>query len=248
MERPFGVPGGLLQRLTRSEVHTGDLVAAVEELRDTLDAPGLELSVLDGPVLLVEEGGRRTRVPLVELAGEMSRARVQPTPDGVTAALRSWLAHRPVPDAVAAGAGIAVLEWADPGQSVLGWRVVVARGDAVVPWRPSRTATEPVVHQIRSAALGRASVLPGDLHLEGPVALWSHPGVPGLDTALLTRPEDLLAESAVAGLALRDAHVVVTPRRPVVCAEAGVARRLAAEAAEASRTMPWRDLTDLGWA
>jgi hypothetical protein len=199
-------------------------------------------------VLVVEEEGRRTRVPLVELAGEMSRARVLPTPEGLTAALRSWLARRPVPDTVAMQAGIAVLDWADVRQSELAWRVVVAREDAVVTWRPSRTATLPVVHQVRSAALGRASVLSAELRLAGPVALWSHPGVPGLDTALLTRPEDLLADSAAAGLSLRDAHVVVTPRRPVACAEAGVARRLAAEAAEASRTMPWRELTDLGWA
>jgi hypothetical protein len=247
-DRPFGAPAGLLQRLTRAEVRTGDLVAAVEELRETLDVPGLELAVVDGPALLVEECGCRTRVPLVELAGEMSRARVLPTPDGVSTALRSWLARRPVPDAVAAEAGIAVLDWADPRQSVLGWRVVVAREDAVVAWHPSRTASLPVVHQVRSAALGRSSVLPGDLRLAGPVALWSHSGVPGLDTALLTRPEDLLAESASAGLPLRDAHVVITPRRPVACAEAGVARRLTAEATEASRTMPWRELTDLGWA
>ncbi|SDX88108.1 hypothetical protein SAMN05661080_01573 [Modestobacter sp. DSM 44400] len=248
MEQPFGAPAGLLHRLTRAQVRTGDLIAAVEDVRATLDAPGLELAVVDGPVLVVEEGGRRTRVPLVELAGEMSRARVLPTPEGVTAALRSWLARRPVPDVVARKAGIAVLDWADTRQSVLGWRVVVAREGTIVTWRPSRTATLPAVHQVRSAALGRASVLPGELHLAGPVALWSHPDMPGLDTALLTRPEDLLAESASAGLSLPDAHVVVTPRRPVACAEPGVARRLAAEATEASRTMPWRDLADLGWA
>jgi hypothetical protein len=245
---PFGGPAGLLQRLTRAEVRTDDLVAAVEGLRDGLGEPGLQLTVVDGPLLLVEEGGRRTRVPLVELAGEMSRARVLPTPDGVTAALRSWLARRPVPDALAAEAGIAVLDWADPGQTVLGWRVVVAREGAVVPWRPSRTARVPVVHQVRSAALGRSAVLPCDLHVEGPVALWSHPGLPGLDTAVLVRPEELLQESAAAGLMMRDAHVVVTPRHPVACADAGVAHRLAAEATEETRTLPWRDLADLGWA
>jgi hypothetical protein len=245
---PFGAPAGLRQRLTRGEVRTGDLVAAVEGLRHGLAEPGLQLTVVDGPLLVVEEGGRRTRVPLVELAGEMSRARVLPTLDGVTAALRSWLARRPVPDALAAETGIAVLDWADPEQTVLGWRVVVAREGAVVPWRPSRTASVPVVHQVRSAALGRSAVLPSRLHVEGPVALWSHPGVSGLDTAVLVRPEELVQESAGAGLAMRDAHVVVTPRRPVACADAGVAHRLAAEATEASRTLPWRDLADLGWA
>jgi hypothetical protein len=247
-DRPFGAPAGLLQRLIRGDVRTGDLVAAVEGLRQELAEAGLQLTLDEGPLLVVEEGGRRTRVPLVELAGEMSRARVLPTQDGVTAALRSWLARRPVPDTLAAEAGIAVLDWADPRQTVLGWRVVVAREGAVVPWRPSRTASVPVVHQVRSAALGRSSVQPARLRVEGPVALWTHPGVPGLDTAVLVRPEELLQESAAAGLAMRDAHVVVTPRHPVACADAGVARRLAAEATEASRTLPWRDLADLGWA
>jgi hypothetical protein len=244
----FGAPAGLVQRLTRGEVRTGDLVTAVEDLCADPGAAGLQLAVDDGPVLVVEEGGRRTRVPLADLAGEMSRARVLPTPDGVSAALRSWLIRRPVPDAVAAESGIAVLDWADVQQTVLGWRVVVAREDTAVVWRPSGTASRPVVHQVRSAALGRSSALPAQLHVEGPVALWSHPGVAGLDTALLVRPEELLEEQAAVGLSLRDAHVVVTPRRPVACADAGVARRLSAEASVSSRTLPWQELSDLGWA
>jgi hypothetical protein len=64
---------------------------------------------------------------------------------------------------------------------------------------------------------------------------------------VLVRPEELLVEMAEAGLAVRDVHVVVTPQRPVACADPGVARRLAAEATGASVTMPWRDVVDLRW-
>lgn len=252
MDAPFGAPAGLVQRLSRSEVRTADLVAAVERLRGAMAVPGLQLGVVQGlgraSMLLVEEDGRRFRVPLGELAGEMNRAHVRSTPDGVAAALRSWLDRRPVTDEAAAEAGIAVLEWADPRQSVLGWRVVLLRGDAIAPWRPSRSTTLPRGHQIRSAALGRSAAVPADLHVEGPVGLWSHPGTPGIDTAVLVRPEELIVQMAAAGLPLRDAHVVVSPRRPVACADAGVARRLAAEATEGSVTMPCRELADLGWA
>jgi hypothetical protein len=124
---------------------------------------------------------------------------------------------------------------------------VLVRDGVAVPWRPSRVAGPSLVHQVRSAALGRSYGVPGDLRLQGPVALWSHAEVPGLDTAVLVRPQELLAEIDGAGLALRDGHVVVTPHRPVACADPGVARRLAAEATEASVTMPWRDVADLGW-
>jgi hypothetical protein len=246
MDAPFGAPAGLLRRLSRAQVQPGDLVEAVEELRDSLPS-GLRLVVVDGPSLIVEEAGRGTRVPLDMLAGEMTRAHVPATRDGVTAALRSWLSRRPVPDAEAAAAGIAVLDWTDAAQTAVGWRVVLVRDGVAASWRPSRSAAPAVVHQVRSAALGRSYGVPGELRVQGPVALWSHPGVPGLDTAVLVRPEELLEEMAEAGLPVRDVHVVVTPQRPVACADPGVARRLAAEATGASVTMPWRDVVDLRW-
>jgi hypothetical protein len=250
MDAPFGAPAGLLRRLSRAQVHADDLAEAVDEVRASLPA-GLRLAVVDGPtrtpVLIVEEAGRGTRVPLDQLAGEMTRAQVPATRAGVAAALRSWLSRRPVPDAAAATAGIAVLDWTDAAETTLGWRVVVVRDDVAVPWRPSRNAAPATVHQVRSAALGRSCDVPGDLHVEGPVALWSHTGVPGLDTALLVRPEELLSEMVDAGLPVRDVHVVVTPQRPVACADPGVARRLAAEASGSSVTLPWRHVADLGW-
>ena len=113
--------------------------------------------------------------------------------------------------------------------------------------RRSRTATLPAVHQTRSQALGRAAGVEGQLRTAGPVGLWTS-AQPGVDTAVLVRPEAVLADMAGRGLRLRDPHVVVTPRRPVACADAPVARRLVAEAADASATIPWRELADLGWA
>jgi hypothetical protein len=250
MEAPFGAPAGLLRRLTRGPVRADDLVEAVEGLRGSLPT-GLRLVVVDEPartpVLIVEEAGRGTRVPLDQLAGEMTRAHVPATRDGIAKALRSWLSRRPVPDAEAATAGIAVLDWTDAAQTAIGWRVVLVRDGVAVPWRPSRQAAPAAVHQVRSAALGRSYGVSGDLRVQGPVALWSHSGVPGLDTALLVRPEELLAEMDDAGLPVRDVHVVVTPQRPVACADPGVARRLAAEATGSSLTMPWQDVADLGW-
>jgi hypothetical protein len=247
MDAPFGAPAGLLQRLSRVPVRPGDLVEAVEDVRGELPA-GLRLVVVGGESLIVEEGGRGTRVPLDLLAGEMTRAHVPATREGVAGALRSWLSRRPVPDAEAATAGIAVLDWTDVTQTTLGWRVVLVRDGVPVPWRPSRGAAPSVVHRVRSAALGRSYGVTGELLVQGPVALWSSVDVPGLDSAVLVRPEELLAEIAAAGLPLRDGHLVVTPRRPVACADPGAARRLAAEAAEASLTLPWRDVADLGWA
>jgi hypothetical protein len=241
----------LLQRLNRAEVRAADVRAAAGRLSATDLGPQLQVDVLDGargPMLVLDDAGRTTRVLLGELAVEMTRSRVPATPDGVTAALTAWLARRPVPDAVAAASGIAVLDWTDARQTTLGWRVVVLRDALVVPWRPSRTATLPAVHRTRSQALGRAAAVQGDLRVAGPVGLWTSTSAEGIDSAVLVRPEALLAGMTVRGVRLRDPYVVVTPRRPVACADAPVARRLAAEAADACATLPWQELADLGWA
>lgn len=246
----FGAPAGLLQRLARGEVRPGDVREAVEQLDDRLVAAGLQLDVVDagrGPLLVLEEAGRSTRVLLAELATAMTRAHVAATPDAVTAALTSWLTHRPVPDAAAADTGVAVLDWADPRHTRLGWQVVVVRDGVPVPWRPTAAAGPAVLHQTRSASLGRSFTVAAELRVTGPVGVWTHPETPGLDTAVLVRPEWVQTEMADRGLRLRDMHVVVTPHRPVACADAGVARRLAAEGTEPCRTLPWAELADLGW-
>ena len=100
-EALFGAPAGFLRRLSRSEVQVSDVRAAVDRIADAGPDPDLQLDVVDGgrgPMLVLEDAGRCTRVLLGALAVEMSRARVPATPDGVTAALRGWLARRPVPD------------------------------------------------------------------------------------------------------------------------------------------------------
>jgi hypothetical protein len=249
-EALFGAPTGLLQRLNRSEVRVLDVRAAVDRLVAAGVDAGLELAVLDGvrgPMLVLDDAGRRTRVLLGELALEMTRARVAATPEGVTAALSAWLTRRPVPDDAAADTGIAVLDWTDARQTALGWRVVVVRDELVVPWRPSRTATLPAVHRTRAQALDRSAETAGELQVEGPVGLWTS-AAPGIDTAVLVRPETMLARLVRRGVSLRDPHLVVTPRRPVACADAGVARRLVAEATDTCATLPWRAVTELGWA
>ncbi|MCZ2830302.1 hypothetical protein O2W14_15810 [Modestobacter sp. VKM Ac-2986] len=251
-ETLFGAPAGLFARLNRTEVRVPDVRAALARLTPADVDPELRFDVFEGtgagPMVVLEEAGRRTRVLLAELATQMTRSRVAATPEGVTAAVVAWLARRPVPDEVAAAAGTALLDWSDPGETVLGWRVTVTRGALVVPWRPSRTASLPLVHQVRSAALGRAATVDATLRLQGPVGLCTATDAPGLDTAVLVRPESLLQEMADRGLRLRDGHVVVSPGRPVACAEGPVARRLAAEATEPCATLPWQTVADLGWA
>ena len=60
------------------------------------------------------------------------------------------------------------------------------------------------------------------------------------------RDRMLQAVDAV-GLEMPGMHVVITPNRPVACAEPGVARRLAGETAEACVIAPWQALVDLPW-
>lgn len=250
MDTPFGGSAGLLQRLRPTRIGVADLREIAGDLLPGLATTGLRLDLVQrtgaGSVVVLEEDERHVRVHLDELADEMTRAGVPPTPAGIAAALTSWVAHRPVTDAAAATAGIAVVDWRDRGETALGWQVVVRRGELALPWVPSRSAAAPAVHRTRSAATDRAHQVGPDLRVEGPVALWSHP-VPVLASAALVAPDRMLARIAAAGLEMADMHVVVTPRRPVACAEAGVAARLAGETTEASVTLPWRRLADLPW-
>ena len=87
-----------------------------------------------------------------------------------------------------------------------------------MPWRPAGDVAAAAVHRIRSAATGRAHDVVLDLHVEGPVALWSHPVAPTLATTALVAPERMLERAQTAGLGSADMHVVVAPHRPVACA------------------------------
>jgi hypothetical protein len=177
----------------------------------------------------------------------MTRAGVRARSADVAAALASWVAHRPVPDAAAAAAGIAVLDWRDATETGVGWQVVVRRGALTLPWTPSRSASPGSVTRTRGAATARAHDVALDLRTEGPVALWSHAASPVLATAALVAPERMMADVAAAGLTMTDMHVVVTPHRPVACAGPGIAARLAGETTESNVTLPWRRLADLSW-
>jgi hypothetical protein len=251
MDAPFGGSAGLLQRLRPARIGVADLCEVAGALLPGLATDDLRVDLVQrsgaGSVVVMEEHERRTRVHLDELADDMTRAGVPPTPAGISAALSSWVAHRPVTDAAAATAGIAVVDWRDRDRTTVGWQVVVRRGDLALPWVPSPSAGTPAVRRTRSAAGARARDVALDLRVEGPVALWSHATVPVLATAVLAAPERMLEQLAQAGQERVDMHVVVTPRRPVACAGAAVAARLAGETTESSVTLPWPRLADLAW-
>lgn len=253
METRFGCSSaGLLQRLRPARIGAADLRDVAAELLPTLTTPGLRVGMVQrsgaGSLVVVEEDERRVRVQVGELADDMSRAGVQPTPDAIAAALTAWVDSRPVTDAAAARAGVAVLDWADHGRTSVAWRVVVRRGNVAVPWTPSATAGAQTVDSTRAAAARRSTDVVQDLRVEGPVALWSHPEVAVFATAALVAPDRMLERITDAGLTAQDLHAVVTPERPVACAGRGIAARLAGETTEASVTLPWSDLPALPWA
>lgn len=250
-DRFGGGSAGLLQRLRPTRIGVADLREVAGAVLPELATTRLRLDLVQrsgaGSLVVLEEDERRLRVHLSELADDMTRAGVPPTPAGMAAALSSWVAHRPVTDAAAAATGIAVLDWQDRGRTSVGWRVVVRRGELALPWVPSAPADGAAVHRARSAATGRSRQVVLELRVEGPVALWSHPVVPVLATAVLVAPERMIEQITAAGPAMPDMHVVVTPQRPVACAGPTIAARLAGETTEASVTLPWRHLADLPW-
>ena len=244
----FGGSAGLLQRLRPTRVDVADLLDVADRLLPTVSVPGLRVELVTrlgaGSLLVLEEDERTLRVPLLDLAEDMTSDGVAPTPTGIATALAAWIVRRPITDRQAARSGIAVLDWADRRQTAIGWRVVVQRGEIALPWEPSADAE---VRVLRGAAADRAADVPLDLRVEGPVALWSHPAVPVLATSVLSTPERMLSRLSATGLDTAGMHVVVTPHRPVACAGAGIAARLAGETTEASVTLPWSRLPDLPW-
>ncbi|HEY0506760.1 MAG TPA: hypothetical protein VGD12_01735 [Blastococcus sp.] len=247
----FGGSAGLLQRLRPTPIGVADLRDVADAVLPELATPRLRLDLVRrsgaGSLVVLEEDERHLRVHLSELADDMTQAGVAATPEGMAAALTSWVAHRPVTDAAAAAEGIAVLDWRSRDRTSVGWRVVVRRGELALPWTPSAGADAATVHRVRSAATGRSHDVVLELRVEGPVALWSHPVAPVLATAVLVAPERMVAQISAAGPAMPDMHVVVTPHRPVACAGPAIAARLAGETTEASITLPWRRLADLPW-
>jgi hypothetical protein len=246
----FAAPG-LLQRLRSVPVTVAELRRTADEVLPALATGRLRVTLADdradGPVVVLEEDERRVRTPLRDLAEDMTDARVGSTPEELATALTAWVHDRPVADAVAAESGVAVLDWTDRTETAVGWRVVVRRGDRALPWTPSPGLDRRAVERVRVAAGERAAAVGGQLRVEGPVALWSHPEVPALASAVLVAPELLLDRIAAAGLDLQDPHVVVTPHSPLACAGAAVAARLAGETGEACQRLPWRQIARLRW-
>jgi hypothetical protein len=240
----------MLARLRHRPVDVVELREVADAVLPGLTGPGLRIAVLDrrgaGAVVQLEEDERRVRVHLGDLAEDMTAAGVPPTAEGMTDALAAWVAARPVTDAAAARDGVAVVDWADAGHRAVGWRVVVPRGGTAPAWTPSDRLTPADLQRARSAATARAAELPLDLRVEGPIALWSHP-MAVLATAVLAAPERLLAALPAGAGRPEDVHVVVTPERPVACAGAAVASRLAGQTPEDCLTLPWRELRDLPW-
>ena len=177
-----GSSAGLLQRLRPARIDVADLLEVADTLLPSLATARLRVDMVQrsgaGSIVVVEEDERQVRIGLHELADDMTRAGVAPTAAGISAALTSWVAHRPVPDAAAAATGIAVLDWSDRVHTTVGWRVVVRRGSWRCPGPRRRAADAAEVHRTRSAASGRAHDVSLDLRVEGPVALWSHRGRP----------------------------------------------------------------------
>jgi hypothetical protein len=248
---PFGGSAGLLQRLRPTRIAAADLREVADAVLPELCTTDLRVRVVQrahtGSVVVVEEHERRMQTSLGELADDMTAAGVRPTAEAIAEALSSWVAHRPVSDTAAAGAGLAVLDWSDVRRTAVGWRVVVRRGPLTVPWTPAGNDAAPAVHRVRAAATARAHDVRLDLHVEGPVALWSHPVAPTLSTSALVAPGRMRDAVRSAGLDVADMHVVVTPHRPVACAGPAIAARLAGETTEASLTLPWQALADLRW-
>jgi hypothetical protein len=247
----FGGSAGLLQRLRPSRIGVADLREVAGAVLPALATTDLRLDLVQrsgaGSLVVLQEDERQVSAHLGDLAEDMTRAGVSPTHEGMAAALVSWVAHCPVTDAAAATAGIAVLDWSDPSETAIGWRVVVRRGDRALAWTPSAAAEAGTVDRTRAAATRRARDVSLDLRVEGPVALWSHPVVPVLAGAALVDPERMLERIAHSGLSMPDMHVVVTPRRPVACAGPAIAARLSGEITEAGITLPWRRLSTLPW-
>jgi hypothetical protein len=247
-----GSSAGLLQRLRTATVGVADLREVADHLLPTLATTRLRLDLVQrsgaGSVVVLEEDERMVRVHLSDLADQMTRAGVRPTTPAISAALASWVAHRPVTDAAAATAGIAVLDWRDVAETAVGWRVVVRRGTVAVPWKPLSTADATQIGHTRAAATGRAKDVVLELRIQGPVALWTHRTLPLLATSALADPEQMIARMSSGGLTLPDMQVVVTPHRPVACAVPGVAARLAVETTESGVTLPWRRLANLPWS
>lgn len=248
--RPFGHPRPVLPPTRRQPVDPHLVAEVAAELLPKLNGDGLVVKLVDsdnGPAVDIIEDERHLRETVCALAREMEHAQVPATRDGIAEALAAWIDHRPVTDRQARTFGVAVLDWTDSTCTQVGWRVVVPRShNRLLPWTPSPDTDDRTVHQIRSAALGRAATVPVRMRIEGQVALYTATPVE-LSTAVLVDPWRMLAEMAYHGLGGPTTHMIITPGRPVAAAEQHVAERLVAEASEPHQYLRWNMISDLRW-
>jgi hypothetical protein len=233
-----------------ADINEQDLRDALPAIVDALTARELQPTLEQTPgglALRIQEDERQHQITLAHLARNLNRLRMTATPTGIERGVAAWVEQRPITDAQATASGIAALSWADETATRVGWQVYVPRGATALPWTPSRHHPATSIRRIRSAALGRAHTPLGTLQVTGNVALWTVDNLPIISTALLVDPDWLLMEMTRADLNLRDPHAIIAPGRPVACATADAARRLAGETAAPHAMLPWRALADLSW-
>jgi hypothetical protein len=247
VNNPFSPP-----QPPRQAIDLRALRAVIDALLNEWATQGIAAELVDSTgdetTLHVREDERSIRVSLPTLAAHLQHQTARTdTPDALTAAINDWMEHRDITDRQALTEGVAALDWVDTYETEVGWRVFVPRGERLQPWTPSAVLTGEQVHRIRIAAMERAFSVPAAMQIADDVALWTSPSMPMLSTALLVDPERMLAGMTASGLETRDMHVVIVPGRPVACATADAARRLAGDTAEAHVTLPWRQVADLEW-
>lgn len=249
MSAPFRAAG--LGRLPthRSQIPVELLLDVVTDVAAELTTGTLRIAVLDpygsDPMLSVEDGERRVRLAVAELARDMELAHVEDSADGVAVALRAWLASRPVCDDDAAAAGIAVLGWLS--SATVGWQVVLDRGGTVSAWQPSPLVDRTRRAVVRAGAWERSARVDVAVTATAQTVVWTAPGAPAFSTAALTAPDVVLSQLSRAGLDDVDTYLVLAPAHPFVAARPELARRLSVESAEPHVVLPWAGLASLRW-
>ena len=161
-----------------------------------------------------------------------------------TAALRTWVARRPVTAAEAATDGLAMLERTGQG---FAWTVGVCREGESVTWRPARPPENLAV--IRAAALARAAALVPRCSSYGYVALADHPAAPRSSASLLANPERLVASAREVGVTLGTPFLLADAGLlGVVIGDEAPLRRIAAGLAGGPLVLAWHDTEKIGWA
>lgn len=216
--------------------------AALLSVCDSPD-PGTSIDIhhdTPDPLITVTEDDRSTDIRFTALIDRLNRTGTPDTPPGITTAIRDWVDTRPVSDAAAASYGIAtVVRYGAEAR----WQVVVPRtSGTLAAWVPALTGTSTATRAIRDSARERAAALTITPLPTGRVTVWTYLPQPRLSSSVLTQPDVLRA--AASGW---DAHVILTPGRPLAVADHESATRLVAEVSQPHLMFPLDHTTNLGW-